>query len=73
MSEKVSRRSVLLGAGATAVGLQLFGAGCTRPGPAKRKGTIIGPGRFVDTHTGQMSFVLCLFDLDRAATPGPWT
>jgi uncharacterized protein len=65
MKDAVSRRSVLLGAGATAVGLQLFGTACARPGPAKRKGTIIGPGRFVDTRTGQMTFVLCLFDLDR--------
>jgi hypothetical protein len=64
MKDTVSRRSVLLGAGATAVGLQLFGTACARPG-GKRKGTIIGPGRFVDTRTGQMSFVLCLFDLDR--------
>jgi hypothetical protein len=64
MKDTVSRRSVLLGAGATAVGLQLFGAACARPGRGKRKGTIVGPGRFVDTRTGQMSFVLCLFDLD---------
>jgi hypothetical protein len=65
MRDAVSRRSVLLGAGATAVGLQVFGLGCARPGTARRKGTILGPGRFVDTRTGAMSFVLCLFDLDR--------
>ena len=66
MSEPVSRRSVLLGAGATAVGLQLSGAACARP--VKRQGTIIGPGRFVDTRSGQMSFVLCLFGLDRGGS-----
>ena len=65
MKDTVSRRSVLLGAGATAVGIQLFGVACGRPGQAKRKGTILGPGRFVDTRTGSMSYVLCLFDLDR--------
>jgi uncharacterized protein len=65
MDNAVSRRSVLLGAGATAVGLPIFGAGCVRRGAAKRKGTILGPGRFVDTRTGALSFVLCLFDLDR--------
>jgi uncharacterized protein len=68
MKETVSRRSVLVGAGATAVGLQLFGAACAKPRPAKGKGTIIGPGRFVDTRTGQMSFVLCLFDLDQGGS-----
>jgi hypothetical protein len=63
MSDGVSRRSVLLGAGAAAIGLQAFGLACART--AKGKGTIIGPGRFVDTRTGAMSFVCCLFDLDR--------
>lgn len=66
MREPVSRRSVLLGAGASAVGLQILGAACARP--SKRKGTIVGPGRFVDTRSGQMSFVLCLFDLDRGGS-----
>jgi hypothetical protein len=68
MSEKVSRRSVLLGAGAAAVGLQVFGPACSRPAAPKKKGTIVGPGRFVDTRTGQMSFVLCLFDLDSGSS-----
>jgi uncharacterized protein len=63
MRDGVSRRSVLLGAGATAIGLQAFGLGCART--TTRKGTIVGAGRFVDTRTGAMSFVLCLFDLDR--------
>jgi hypothetical protein len=66
MKDVVSRRSVLLGAGATAIGLQLLGPACTRS--ERRKGTIIGPGRFVDTRTGQMSFVLCLFDLDHGSS-----
>ncbi len=65
MKDTFSRRAVLLGAGATAVGLQFFGLGCARSPGRRRKGTIIGPGRFVDTRTGAMSFVLCLFDLDR--------
>jgi hypothetical protein len=65
MDDAVSRRSVLLGAGATAVGLQFFGTGCARSRSAKRKGTILGPGRVVDTRTGARSCVLCLFDLDR--------
>jgi len=40
-------------------------AACGRRPGASRKGTILGPGRFIDTDTGKMSFVLCLFDLDR--------
>jgi hypothetical protein len=32
---------------------------------AGRQGTLLGPGRFINTDTGKMSFVLCLFDLDR--------
>jgi uncharacterized protein len=68
MTGTVSRRSILLGASATALGLELFGSACRQREREKRKGTIIGPGRFVDTRTGQMSFVLCLFDLDHEAS-----
>jgi hypothetical protein len=58
----VSRRSALLALGAAAAGLGL--PGCA-PRPEGRLGTILGPGRFINTDTGKMSFVLCLFDLDR--------
>jgi hypothetical protein len=58
-----SRREVLLGLGAAAVSFGLGPLGCARP-PARKRGTIIGPGRFVTGDTGKMSFVLLLFDLD---------
>src|SRR5262245_25782409 len=58
-----SRREVLLGLGAAAVSFGLTPLGCARS-PARKKGTIIGPGRFVTGDTGKMSFVLLLFDLD---------
>ena len=45
--------------GAGALGLTLA---CGRG--VVRRGTIVGPGRFLDTDTGQTSFVLCRFDLD---------
>ncbi len=56
-----TRRSLLIGAATTVVGVAI---GCRRGAPPRRKGTIVGPGRFVNTDTGKMSFVLCLFDLD---------
>jgi hypothetical protein len=59
----VSRRSVLVGAAAAVVGLGLEAAGC-RFGAARKRGLIVGPGRFLHTDTGKMSYVLCLFDLD---------
>lgn len=58
----VTRREVLLRAGAAAAGAGLS-ACLGSPGPG-RKGTVLGPGRFINTDTGKMSFVLCLFDLD---------
>ena len=63
MSEaaRVTRREVLVRAGAAAAFAGL--SGCVR-GPG-RKGTLLGLGRFVTTGTGKMSFVLCLFDLDK--------
>lgn len=63
----VSRRSVLIGAAAAAVGLGVWStfSGGHRSSRAGR-GVIIGPGRFINTDTGKMSFVLCLFDLDNA-------
>ena len=56
-----TRRSLLIGAATTVVGVAI---GCRRGAPPRRKGTIVGPGRFVNTDNGKMSFVLCLFDLD---------
>jgi hypothetical protein len=50
---------------AAAGGLGL--AGCA-PGRGRRLGAILGPGRFISTDTGKMSFVLCLFDLDMDLT-----
>jgi hypothetical protein len=68
MKDTLSRRAVLLGAVAAAAEFQVFGLSCARSPARKRKGTILGPGRFVDTRTGVMSFVLCLFDLDRGGS-----
>jgi hypothetical protein len=62
-SVSLSRREFLLGASAAAVGLGIWGTFATRARPG-RKGLVIGPGRFVNTDTGKVSFVLCLFDLD---------
>ena len=58
----ITRRDLLLRAGAAAAGAG-FSACFGTPG-AGRKGTVLGPGRFINTDTGKMSFVLCLFDLD---------
>jgi hypothetical protein len=61
----ISRRSVLIGASATAVSLGVWGAlGLRKAQRARKRGTVIGPGRFIHKDTGKMSFVLCLFDLD---------
>jgi len=61
----VSRRSILKGAGAAALAAAL--PSCARR-VGGRKGTLLGPGRFVNTDTGQLTFVLCLFDLDADGT-----
>jgi hypothetical protein len=58
----LSRRSLLLQGGSALLGAGALGC---RRGPGARLGTILGPGRFINTDTGQMAFVLCLFDLDR--------
>jgi hypothetical protein len=62
--ETFTRRGFLVGTGAAALGLGLSQSfGCLRR-PPSRKGTLVGPGRFVNTQTHETHFVLCLFDLD---------
>ena len=58
----ITRRDLLLRAGSAAASAGL--SACFGTPLAGRKGTILGPGRFINTDTGKMSFVLCLFDLD---------
>jgi hypothetical protein len=59
------RRLFLQGASTAALGLAL-GEACRGRLPG-RLGTILGPGRFIDGTRGTMSYVLCLFDLDRGS------
>src|SRR5262245_62936595 len=41
--------------------------GCTSA-PARRRGTVLGHGRFLDKDTGRTTYLLALFDLDRSST-----
>jgi hypothetical protein len=58
-----SRRDFLLATSAAVLGATLGGAACAKKAAA-RKGTIVGAGRFLTTDTGQITYVLCVFDLD---------
>jgi hypothetical protein len=61
----MSRRALLLGASAAAVGLGLWGSlGPRAPRKRGKKGWIIGAGRVLNTETKQISFTLCVFDLE---------
>jgi hypothetical protein len=62
------RRTVLQGALSVAFEAAALAAlGCTRA-PARRRGTVLGHGRFLDKDTGRTTYLLALFDLDRAST-----
>jgi uncharacterized protein len=63
----VERRDVLRGAALLTLQTALGVVGCARM-PRSRKGTVLGTGRFLDKDTGQTTYLLALFDLDRGGT-----
>jgi hypothetical protein len=64
----LTRRTVLQGAVAAALEAAAMAAlGCTRA-TQTRRGTVLGHGRFLDKDTGRTTYLLALFDLDRAGT-----
>jgi hypothetical protein len=64
----LSRRTVLQGALSVALEAAAMAAlGCTSA-PARRRGTVLGHGRFLDKDTGRTTHLLALFDLDQAST-----
>lgn len=61
---RLSRRDLLLAGGISAAGLATPALAADKNRPKAKRGTVIGPGFYLDADTGAKSFVLAMVDLD---------